>query len=150
MATLVAGTLVVTPSGYTWTSANGYFYQVSALHGKVVGVNAGDWRHPFRWPRRHAIRRNVKLTLYEYRWPVKDLHELPIVKVVRTDERGGFDFGPQRMGHYRLEIADPGGGESLFDVEIVYQSKPTETVVIDISPNYPDCTGGHEFTAIVP
>jgi hypothetical protein len=52
-----------------------------------------------------------------------------------------FDFGPLRTGHYRLAIDD----KDSFDVEIKELPQVTESVTIDVSPVYPDCTGGHEF-----
>ena len=63
------------------------------------------------------------------------------MKRVETDDRGSFDFGPLKLGHYTLRIDD----KDLFDVEIKDLPQKTESVTIDISPISPDCTGGHEF-----
>ena len=65
----------------------------------------------------------------------------PIVKTLETDGKGVFDFGPLPTGHYTLVI----DGEDSFDVEIKELPQVTESVTIDVSPVYPDCTGGHEF-----
>jgi hypothetical protein len=67
----------------------------------------------------------------------------PIVKMVETDGDGMFDFGPLQAGHYTLTIDD----EDSFDVEVKELPQVTESVTIDVSPVYPDCTGGHEFIA---
>ena len=126
----------------------GYFHQVTRLRGIVVGVNRGDLRHPFRWARQRVIRPDVKLTLYQYRWPFKSLNELPVVKVVKADRSGGFDFGTLPRGHYTVDINDPWGGVSSFDIEIGSQLKPVNFEIIDISPIYSDCKGGQEFVPI--
>jgi transposase len=63
----------------------------------------------------------------------------------RTDERGGFDFGALREGHYTLVIDWPAEYSNLFDVEIKKLPTETSSVEIDVSPVDPDCTGGHEF-----
>ena len=65
----------------------------------------------------------------------------PIVKTLETDSKGAFDFGSLRTGHYTLAIDD----EESFDVEIKELPQVTESITIDVSPVYPDCTGGHEF-----
>lgn len=78
------------------------------------------------------------MALYEYRQPFdKGL----LVKTVETDDQGSFDFGPLKIGHYTLRIDD----DNSFDVEIKDLSQKTESVTIDASPVYPDCSGGHEF-----
>ena len=140
--------LAVVRTAYPCSFPIGYFYQVTRLRGTVVGVNRGDLRHSFRWARQRVIRPDVKLTLYEYRWPVKTLDELPVVKVVKTDRSGRFDFGTLSRGHYRLHISDPWGFGSPFDIEIVSQPKPINIEMIDISPVYPDCKSGHEFVPV--
>ena len=45
-----------------------------------------------------------------------------------------------KTGHYTLTVND-----DLFDVEVTSMSYIMESVTIDVSPVYPDCTGGHEF-----
>jgi hypothetical protein len=83
------------------------------------------------------VRKHVKLTLYEYRQP---WDETLVIKTVETNDHGRFDFGSLKFGHYTLRVD---GG--LFDVEIKDLPRQTESVRIDVSPIYPDCTGGHEF-----
>lgn len=129
--------------------ADRIFHQATRPRGKVVGVNNGDLRHPFRWMRQRVVRSDVRLTLYEYRWPVRNFSDRPTVKVVRTDKHGRFDFGALRKGHYSLNIQDPWGGDSWFDVEVASLLTPIDFVNIDISPVKPDCTGGHEFLPAV-
>jgi hypothetical protein len=141
---VVLGLVVLTSAAYPCSWAIGYFHQVTRLRGKVVGVNSGDLRHPFRWMRQHTIRSDAKLTLYEYRWPAK-LSDRAVIKVLKTDQHGQFDFGALPTGHYTLVIEDPWGGASWFDVEVAALRTPIEFVTIDISPVHPDCTGGHEF-----
>ncbi len=91
------------------------------------------------------MRNDVSLTLYQYRWPVSSRSELPLVKTIRTDASGYFDFGPLKDGHYSLVIDDPWGGSDWFDVEVLKVYPGTYSITIDISPVYPDCKGGHEF-----
>jgi hypothetical protein len=62
------------------------------------------------------------------------------VKAVETDGDGRFDFGPIKTGHYTLRV----DGDQL-DVEVKDLPPMTESVTIDVTPVYPDCTGGHEF-----
>lgn len=120
----------------TW--AVGYFYQVTALKGQVVGTT---YHGLPRWLRQSFAKKHAKLALYEYRWPRSRNNTRPAIKTVETDGKGMFDFGPLRTGHYTLAIDD----EDWFDVEIKEQPHVTESVTIDVSPVYPDCTGGHEF-----
>lgn len=116
----------------------GYFYQITALKGRVVGTREHHLFDPPRWLRQTFVRKHAKLTLYEYREPFdKSL----LVKTVETDDHGSFDFGPLRIGHYTLRIDD----DNSFDVEIKDLPQKTESVTIDASPVYPDCSGGHEF-----
>ena len=70
-----------------------------------------------------------------------------LVKAVKTDQHGWFDFGELPKGHYTLVIDWPSDYAQWFDVEITTLPKPTASVKIDVSPAYPDCTGGHEFLA---
>jgi hypothetical protein len=147
-AFLVLELMALMPAAYPCTWAVGYFHQVTRLRGTVVGVNNGDLRHPFRWMRQRVVRSDVRLTLYEYRWPVKGLGDLPVVKVIRTDSHGAFDFGTLPKGHYSLGLEDPWIGTDWFDVEIASLPKRIDLVRIDISPVWPDCTGGHEFLSV--
>ena len=71
---------------------------------------------------------------------------MPLVKVTETDPKGYFDFGEIAPGHYTLILDDGVWGTSdWFDVEVKQQPKQTVTVTIDVSPAFPDCSGGHEF-----
>lgn len=129
---------------YPCTWSVGYFHQVTCLRGTVVGLNGG-WS---RWLRQRVAKGNVNLRLYEYRWPLHDRSEMPLVKTVRTGNRGQFDFGDLPEGHYTLVIDWPLEYGNRFDVEIKKKlPKPTSSVKIDVSPVSPDCTGGHEFIA---
>jgi len=120
----------------TW--AIGYFYQVTALKGQVVGTNV---RGLPRWLRQSFARKHAKLTLYEYRWPRIGWSGMPLVRAVETDGDGKFNFGPVKTGHYTLMV----GEDQSFDVEVKDLPDVTESITIDVSPVYPDCTGGHEF-----
>ena len=117
--------------------ALGYFYQVSALKGRVVGTHSHHIFAP-RWLRQSFVRKHAKLALYEYRQPWNDTL---LVKTIETDDSGSFDFGPLKLGHYMLRIDD----NDLFDVEVKDLPRKTESVTIDVSPIRPDCKGGHEF-----
>jgi hypothetical protein len=126
--------------GCSW--AVGYFHQVTCLRGSIVGVASHGWP---RWIRQRVTRGNVQIHLYEYRWPIHDWNDLRVVKTVTTDHDGNFDFGILNNGHYTLVIDWPSPRSNLFDVEITALPQATRAVRIDVSPVYPDCTGGHEF-----
>ncbi len=116
----------------------GYFFQVTALRGQVVGADSLA-----RWFNTHlSARRHANLALYEYRWPDawRDTDRSPVA-VVETDENGKFDFGPLKVGHYSLRIDDV----NWFDVEVNAQAPATDVVTIDVSPVDPACKGGHHF-----
>lgn len=116
----------------------GYFYQITALKGRVVGTEELHIFDSLRWLRQAFVRKHAKLTLYEYREP---FDRRLLVMTVETDDHGNFDFGPLRIGHYTLRINDG----SSFNVEIKDLPQKTRSVIIDASPVYPDCSGGHEF-----
>jgi hypothetical protein len=98
------------------------------------------------WLRRSFARKNAKLTLYSYRWPIKTLRDRPLVGATEADGGGNFDFATLSSGHYTLIIEDPAWGSSdSFDVEIKNLEHRTASVTIDVSPVQPDCKGGHEF-----
>jgi hypothetical protein len=120
--------------------AEGYFYQVTTLRGQVLGTT---FRGLPRWLRQSIARKHVKVTLYEYRRPSRRTDQ-PLVKTVETDGEGKFYFGSLKTGHYELVVGDVSSLES-FDVEVTELSRATESVTIDASPFYPDCTGGHKF-----
>ncbi len=123
----------------------GFFYQVTALHGKVVGGHFGLIN--FRWLRQSIAREGAVLKLYQYRRPIHSREDMPFVKSIRAGSDGEFDFGSLPKGHYTLivEIPEWNGAQEWFDVEIVERPRPTGSVLIDVSPVHPDCTGGHEF-----
>jgi hypothetical protein len=140
-AVAVASLLLLAVSqGHACEWAIGYFYQVTALKGQVVGTNSHHLYVP-RWLRQSFTRKQSKLALYEYRWPRGRNKMPPIIRSVETDNKGRFDFGPLGTGHYTLIIDD----EDSFDVEIKELPQVTESVTIDVTPVFPDCTGGHEF-----
>ena len=120
------------------------FHQVTALRGRVVGKNL--WLFQFRWLRQSFSVSSGTLTLYEYRSPAK-VSELKKVAVVRSDSHGNFDFGKLPIGHYYLNIESRRSDalNDWFEVEVNETVKPTDNVLIDISPIRPDCSGGHEF-----
>jgi hypothetical protein len=125
--------------------ARGYFYQVTQLRGKVVGAKLGPIQYA-GWLRRSFIRADAQLTLDSYRFPIKDRGDLFLVKKAVADREGNFDFGSWNQGHYTLVVDDARWGQSdWFDVEITKVPRETESVIVDISPNFPDCKGGHEF-----
>lgn len=129
--------------GCSW--AIGYFEQVTALKGTVVGSNF-PLLHRFRWFRRSIIRPRTKLAIYNYCFPC-DVGKLTPAKAVLADDHGKFDFGRVTPGHYYLWIADEEGGlYDEFEIEVKQPIDPKQSVMIDISAAYPDCKGGHEFT----
>jgi hypothetical protein len=68
------------------------------------------------------------------------------VKTVLTGTDGKFDFGNLKPGHYYLRIIDEKDSlEDRFEIEVREPQNRKESETIDISPVYPDCTGGHEF-----
>jgi hypothetical protein len=101
---------------------------------------------PFRWFRQSFNVSNATLTLYEYHFPLP-FEQWKKIAVVTVDRHGSFDFGAIPKGHYFLYIqitaSDRMGG--LFDVEVTDTVKATKSIIIDVSPINPDCTGGHEF-----
>ncbi len=123
--------------------ARPYFYQVSQLRGRVVGAKLGPLQY-IRWLRQSFSRSNAKLTLYEYRSPVRSWGEFPLLRTVDADRGGNFDFGDLPKGHYVLEVKDS-TLHDWFEVEVTATARPTDSVLIDISPFFPDCKGGHEF-----
>lgn len=130
--------LAQSSSACTW--APGYFHQVTHLKGKVVGRSLGSVQ--FRWLRRMFSVSGAELVLYEYSQPWDK--KRPAVARVKANSAGEFDFGNILEGHYRLEIS----GENLydlFDVEVTNKALATRSIMIDVSPIFPDCTGGHEF-----
>jgi hypothetical protein len=144
---ILAAVLLIVPAAFPCTWAIGYFHQVTRLHGTVVGVKGGDLRHPFGFLRQRVAVGHAKLTLHAFPYARSDVLHDRLVKQVEADDMGNFDFGALSPGHYTLVIASP-WGEDQFDVEVIQRQKPTAFVTIDVSPNYPDCTGGHEFKSV--
>jgi len=122
----------------SWTV--GYFRQVTRLKGKVVGKSLGPLQ--FRWLRRAFSVSGAELEVYEYSrpWP-KDAQ--PFARTV-ANPAGEFEFAALKEGHYTLRIRG-GGMQDAFDVEITSKVPFTKEVTLDISPIFPDCSGGHEF-----
>jgi hypothetical protein len=120
------------------------FHQVTALQGRVVGKNL--WLFQFRWLRQSFSVSDATLTLYDYRSPAK-ISELKKIAAVQTNSDGAFDFGKLPEGHYYLKIDSNGSSvlQDWFEVEINENVKTTSSILIDISPIRPDCSGGHEF-----
>lgn len=137
--------LLLVGQAHPCTWVDGYFHQVSALRGTVVGTKMGPLQYA-RWLRQSFARKNAKLTLYQYRRPIKRRDDMPLVKTINTDKDGRFDFGSVAPGHYTLIVDDGNWGTSnWFDVELKSQPRGTVAVTIDVSPHFPDCKGGHEF-----
>ena len=122
--------------------ARGYFYQVTSLKGRIVGRSLGPVQ--FRWLRRMFSVSGAELTLYDYNQPFNWDHKPPAIARTQTTPAGEFEFGDIKEGHYRLEIHGE-SRHSLFDVEITNQVSKTKSILIDVSPIHPDCTGGHQF-----
>jgi hypothetical protein len=144
---LAATILSIVTQANPCTWAKGYFHQVTRLRGRVVGAKLGPLQY-VGWLRQSFVRKHVRLTLYSYRWPIKARGDMPLVKAVAADGHGNFDFGALNEGHYTLIVDDAGWHSSdWFDVEIKNLPQQTDSVTIDVSPDFPDCTGGHEFIA---
>jgi hypothetical protein len=132
---------------YPCSFAHGYFYQVAELEGRVAGAKLGPLQYA-RWLRQSFTRNKVSLTLFEYRWPIHARTDMPLVKTIETDNRGRFQFGSLKPGHYPLIVDDHRWGTSdWFDIEITTLPHKAASVIIDISPHFPDCKGGHEIIA---
>lgn len=144
LAIAIAILLIVTPADpCTW--ARGYFYQVTCLRGRVVGAKLGPLQYA-GWLRRSFDREHAELSLYSYRAPIKALTDMPLIKKTEADDTGNFDFGSLNDGHYTLVVDDPKWASSeRFDVEIKKLPRQTDSVIVDVSPNFPDCKGGHVF-----
>jgi hypothetical protein len=124
---------------------HGYFHQVTAIRGRVVGKSLGPFQ--FRWIRQSFGVRSARVALYEYRWPAR-IEELNLVSLLNTDKSGNFDFGSIAKGHYVLivSVKNPELMGAAFDVEVTEKVKATGDITIDVSPIRPDCSGGLEFT----
>lgn len=139
---------VLAPSTFACSFPVDYFHQVTRLRGTVVGVASHDPRHIWGWMRQRVAVAGAKLTLYEYRWPIADENGRRLVKSTKADKNGAFDFGALPDGHYTLVIDAP-WGRDLYDAQMVKSAPQTASIMIDVSPVYPDCTGGHEFLVSV-
>ena len=146
----IAAILVLAASqAFTCSFPVGYFYQVTALKGRVIGADRSSGF--FGWLKSSAPIGHASLDLYEYRWPIHSQSEAPFVKAVEADAKGNFDFGPLYPGHYTLVIQgndandEKWRGYDRFDVEVKELPRATESVTVDVSTVHPDCSGGHEF-----
>jgi hypothetical protein len=142
LAVAVSFLLLWVESANACSLANGYFYQVTCLKGRLVGRSLGPMQ--FRWLRRAFSVPGAELTLYRYSDVFRRDQKPQPVAQVKADAAGYFDFGSIPEGHYRLKIVGTNLQDS-FDVEITQSVPATTSIVIDISPIHPDCTGGHEF-----
>ena len=135
---------LVSSVGGACSYVSGYFHQVTAIRGRVVGRDLGLLR--FRWLRQSFSVSDATLTLYEYRSPAK-VEALKKVAVIKADGHGNFDFGAVPKGHYSLaiDVKEPRGMGGWFDVEVTDTVRPTKDIVVDVSPIAPNCAGGHEF-----
>jgi hypothetical protein len=143
-ASLVLTVLIfLSPFGLACSWVQGYFHQVTAVRGEVVGRSLGPMQ--FRWLRQLFHVKDAELTLYSYpdAYGHPGKQPEPVART-RTDKNGWFDFGPVAKGHYTLVIR-AGELSDVTDVEVNPAAPKTDYVKIDISPNFPDCTGGHEF-----
>jgi hypothetical protein len=121
----------------------GYFHQVTAIRGHVVGKSLGPVQ--WRWLRQSFNVRGAELTLYTYSDAYSPPDKQPeSIARTRADENGWFDFGETPKGHYTL-VVRAGDLSDWFDVEVTPAAQNTDYVKIDVSPNRPDCSGGHEF-----
>jgi len=137
LASTLAGACSLTP-------INGYFHQVTAVRGRVVGKSLGPFQ--FRWLRQSFAAEHARLALYEYRLPAT-IEDLQLIAAVTTDAHGNFDFGQIPNGHYVLTVKaeNPSLMGGFFEIEITDKVQATRSITIDMSPIHPDCTGGHEF-----
>ena len=133
--------IFVTPAP-SCSLVRGYFHQVTRLKGKVLGRSLGPVQ--FRWLRQMFSVAEAELTLYDYNQPFSWHSKPAAIARIQTNSAGEFEFGNIPEGHYRLEISGKNLYD-LFDVEITKKVPPTKSVTIDVSPIFPDCTGGHEF-----
>jgi hypothetical protein len=124
----------------TW--ARGYFHQVTHLNGRVVGRSLGPLQ--FQWLRRMFSVGNAELLIFNYNQPSTWHTKALAIAVTRTNPAGEFEFKGVPEGHYLLVI-DGGSLQDAFQVEITSKVKPTKSILIDISPTFPDCTGGHQM-----
>jgi len=140
--------LIVAFQAYPCSWAEGYFHRVSRLRGNIVGADIGPLQY-VHWLRQSFARRNARITLYEYHRPIKQRDDMPLVITTKTDVNGYFDFGEVGSGHYTLVVDDDDWQSSdWFDVEVNQEAKETVAVLIDVSPHFPDCKGGHEFIVL--
>lgn len=133
LSSMLAGACTLAP-------IHGYFHQVTAIRGRVVGRSLGPLQ--FRWLRQSFAVGQARLTLYEYRWPAK-IEDLRLIATVTSDAHGNFEFRQIPKGHYVLtvKVKDPDLIGGFFEVEITDKVQTTKSITIDVSPIHPDCTG---------
>jgi hypothetical protein len=95
-----------------------------------------------------CCKRQREFTAIRISLALHDHSGMPLVKSVKTDGSGRFDSGDLQEGHYTLVIDWQSEYAERFNVEIKKLPRPTTSVKIDLSPVYPDCTGGHEFISL--
>jgi hypothetical protein len=117
------------------------FHEVTAIRGRVVGRDLGPVQSLSL--RQSSDAKGADLTLYEYQ-AVEHLEDLKLVAKVKSDDSGHFDFGSIAEGRYILRIVAKGSGEDRFEVKVTPKAKPTESILVDVSPVMPDCSGGHK------
>jgi hypothetical protein len=140
---LAIALLVVVQPALSCSWAIGYFYQVKSLQGRIVGRERSFFNS--QWLRHRSYRPGAKLVLYRYEHPW-NLQEYNVVARTTADGNGNFSFGTITPGHYTLQVSSNPLQET-FDIELVDNKRATTSVLIDISPADPDCTGGHEIMA---
>src|SRR3954468_3284396 len=94
------------------------FHQVTAIQGKVVGVNLHDSLFaPFQYWRwvRQRTRKAALVSLYKYE-PGGWQYRTPI-STTKTDSDGWFQLRDIPQGHYTMTIADA-ELKDWFDVEV--------------------------------
>jgi hypothetical protein len=96
----------------------------------------------WRWLRQSFVVPNAELLIFQY----PEAYSSSGRAIVRTqaDKNGWFDFGVLPAGRYTL-IVRSSSRRDWFDVEINPAVPKTKQVLVDVSSNFPDCRGGHEF-----
>jgi len=135
------------PLSFACSFPIGYFYQVSNLRGTIVGVANHDPRHESRLMRQRVTQEGLLVTLREYRWPVQDTSKLRVIAQTKTGKNGEFDLSNAPDGHFFLDIDTPWGDDS-YSIQVAHHPQGNRSLLIDVSPVHPDCTGGHEFIVV--
>ena len=141
---LSAAILSALASACSLAPLHGYFHQVTAIRGQVVGKSLGPFQ--FRWLRQSFGVGGARLALCEYRWPA-GIEDLKLITAIQADAHGNFDFGSVPKGHYVLDVSVESSDlfQGLFEVEVTDTVRATRRITVDVSPLHPDCNGGLEF-----